>query len=235
MQHPASINLDFFQSVESHLDSERLQVYRQDGQDDATTLARYLLNMALCESLYSPLQVAEVSLRNSIHQSLAAKVKHHAWYDSLLLPKWQQEQVLKAKQKLRDQRKPETSGRIVAELTFGFWLCFFTAPHISSGLAYYLIKSCFPHAPKSERNIHKLSASWQKVRILRNRVFHHERILHWRDLDKQHTSILHLIGWMNPELKQLTQALNRFAKIQSEGLTPWRHLLCNNWPNNASS
>lgn len=225
-----SINLKFFQGVESQLAPERLDVYRRDGQDEATTLARYLLNMALCESLYSPLQIAEVSLRNSIHQSLTSKINSKSWYDSLPLPKWQHEQIVKAKEKLRKQRKPETPGRIVAELTFGFWLCFFTSPHMTSGLAYHLAKTCFPHAQKSERNINKLAAKWQKVRKLRNRVFHHERILHWNDLDAQHTSMLQLTGWMNPELEQLSSMLDRFTLVRTDGLTPWRTQLCNSWP-----
>ena len=229
MTHSTSINTESFDSVASHINSERLDVYRQDGQDNATTLARYLLNMALCESLYSPLQVAEVSLRNSIHQSLSARENSTSWYNTIHLPKWQQEQITKAKQTLSKQKKPETPGRIVAELTFGFWLCFFTSPHMTSGLAYHLAKTCFPHAKKSERNINTLANMWQKVRKLRNRVFHHERILHWKDLDAQHTNMLQLTGWINPELKQLSTMLDRYTKVRTDGLTPWRTELCYNW------
>ena len=54
---------EFFTHIESILATERLDAYRQDGADEITTLSRYLLNMALCESLYSPLQFAEIALR----------------------------------------------------------------------------------------------------------------------------------------------------------------------------
>jgi len=49
------MNPVFFQQMETILAPERLEAYRQDGSAPATTLARYLLNMALCETLYSPL------------------------------------------------------------------------------------------------------------------------------------------------------------------------------------
>ncbi|MEI7910066.1 MAG: hypothetical protein WCK77_10555 [Verrucomicrobiota bacterium] len=30
---------------------------------------------------------------------------------------------------------------------------------------------------------------WKRIRDLRNRVFHHERIIHWTDLPSQHAAI----------------------------------------------
>ncbi len=87
------MNPVFFQSVEDILASERLDAYRQDGVPSATTLARYLWNMALCESLYSPLQMAEIALRNSLHHFLSARCKTLEWYDVIPnLPQWQQNQ-----------------------------------------------------------------------------------------------------------------------------------------------
>jgi hypothetical protein len=95
------MNLAFFQQIETILASERLDAYRQDGVPPATTLARYLWNMALCESLYSPLQMAEIALRNSLHRSLAARCNRQQWYDVITgLPQWQQDQLVAARAKL---------------------------------------------------------------------------------------------------------------------------------------
>jgi len=66
------MNHNFFQPLEAILAPERLDAYRQDGVPPATTLARYLWNMALCESLYPPLQMAEIALRNSLHHFFLA-------------------------------------------------------------------------------------------------------------------------------------------------------------------
>lgn len=214
---------DIFRQIETHLDAERLGAYSMDGADEATTLARYLLNMVLCETLYGPLQMAEVTLRNALHTSLTTKAG--AWYERLDLPEWQRQQVADAKSRLKNAKRPQTPGRIVAELTFGFWVGFFTRPHMTSGLAYYLAKTAFTHAPKAERDVAQLAARWQKVRDLRNRVFHHERILHWRDLEIQHDQILRLIGWINPELEALTRMLDQFTDTRAAGITPWREKL----------
>lgn len=181
------MNRVFFNRVETHLNPERLDAYRQDGVDEVTTLARYLLNMALCESLYSPLQMAEIALRNALHVSLSGREGTDAWYDTIPLPEWQKGQVVDAKRRLNRLGKPLNSGRVIAELTFGFWVGFFTRPHMTSGLAYHIAKTAFAQAPPAERNIPKLAAKWQRIRGLRNRVFHHERILHWQDLSDQHS------------------------------------------------
>ena len=61
------MNSDFFTQLELALATERLDAYRRDGADEITTFSRYLLNMALCEALYSPIQFAEIALRNAIH------------------------------------------------------------------------------------------------------------------------------------------------------------------------
>ncbi len=60
----------FYEKVSNALSVERLGAYGQDGADQCTVLARYLWNMALCETLYSSLQLCEIGLRNSLHRAL---------------------------------------------------------------------------------------------------------------------------------------------------------------------
>ena len=71
-----------------------------------------------------------------------------------------------------------------------------------------------------------------ELRDLRNRVFHHERILHWGDLDQRHQAISEIIKWMSPELPKLNNPLDRFASIRKSGLGPWADNLQNHWPAN---
>lgn len=226
------MNGAFFQQIEGILHTERIDAYRQDGADSKLTLARYLLNMALSESLYPTLQFAEIALRNAVHRELTTHYSTDAWYDSPLaqLTSWQQDKVTEAKAALGRSRKPLTPGRIVAELTFGFWTGFFNNPHARTGIGAFLSRSAFPHAPSTEQVRHLLDRRWQDIRDLRNRVFHHERILHWTDLGARHQAILEIIRWMSPELHDLTNSLDRFISIRSDGLHPWIAKLENNWP-----
>ena len=146
-----------------------------------------MLNMALSESLYPTLQFSEIALCNAVHRELSARCGTDGWFGSpgAGLTPWQQDKVAEAKATLRRSRKPLTPGRIVAELTFGFWTGFFNNAHARTGIGAFLSRSAFPHAPVVEQYRARLDRRWQDIRDLRNRVFHHERILHWRDLDAE--------------------------------------------------
>jgi hypothetical protein len=175
--------------------------------------------------------MAEIALRNSLHHFLSARLHGSAWYDVVSgLPSWQQEQLGDARQKLLAAGKSVTPGRMVAELHFGFWTGFFNKCHARTGLGHALASRAFPHAPRSERDLRKLDARWKRIRELRNRVFHHERIIHWADLESQHAALLEVIGWASPELAQLAVALDRFTAIRRQGLNPWLERLRRNWP-----
>ncbi|MEM9359628.1 MAG: hypothetical protein AAGB04_25870 [Pseudomonadota bacterium] len=216
------MNPDTLAKLEAALAPERIDAYRQDGADSVITMARYLLNMALCESLYSPLQIAEVALRNSLHQHLTQKTGQADWYDQPIgLPDWQLKQIQAAKRSLQSNQKPLNDGRIIAELNFGFWTGFFNNAHLNNGLGFMLAGKAFPHAPKSERKIRNLNHHWTVIRQLRNRVFHHERIIHWSDLDQQHAILIEAIHWISPELAKLSKTLDRYTQIRQAGLKPW--------------
>lgn len=219
----SSQNPTFPSKLTEHLAAERLDAYRSTGDLDTVVLARYLLNMALAESLYPILQFAEVTLRNAIHGALTRRLRRDTWYTDpkAKLTDWQVDQVKKARNSLRRENKKLSAGRMVAELNFGFWTGFFNKAHFRSGIAAYLAREIFCHAPKAARDIKKLDAGWGQVRKLRNRVFHHERIIHWKDLSQQHADILALIGWMDPQLKACVIAMDRFPLIRKAGLDYW--------------
>ena len=223
----AHMQRDFFARVEKAISSERLSVYASDGVDEQTAFARYLLNMALSQALYVPLQLCEVALRNAIHSYLVTVVRREDWFDepSFRLTEWGASEVRKAKDKLARAQKPVTPGRVVAELQFGFWTSMFEAHYERTPFLPRGIKGVFPYLPKSLHNRKDRKNDLEHIRNLRNRVFHHERLLHWRDLDQQHALLLHLIGWLNPTLHELAIKLDRFTLIRHAGLGPWRAIL----------
>ena len=228
------MNTQFFSKIETALAAERLDVYRQDGVAPAIVLARYLWNMALCEALYSPLQIVEIALRNAIHRSLTQREGTDAWYDTISgLPSWQMEQVQKVRDKLKAGNKPETPGRVVAELHFGFWTGFFNGVHARTGIGYALTHQVFLNASRRQQDMKDLDARLDNVRKLRNRVFHHERIIHWSNLNAQHAGILELVGWISPELRELAIALDRYSPVRKDGIGPWIDKLRRHWPDPA--
>lgn len=226
------LNPAFFDQIEAILHSERINAYRQDGASPKLGLARYLLNMALSEALYPTLQFAEIALRNSIHRALTLHCDMEAWYDSpqARLTPWQQNKVVEAKDTISKRQKLPAPGQIVAELHFGFWTGFLNKAHARTGIGSYIARSAFQNAPSAEQYQSRLDRRWQDIRDLRNRVFHHERILHWKDLDARHAAILEIISWMSPELKEMASALDRFIQIRSGAIDPWLDKIDCYWP-----
>jgi len=231
------MNGTFYSKIQGGLSSERLEAYAVHSSgsnpEPAVTLARYLLNMAPCESLYSPLQLCEIALRNAIHHHLSSLMSRDDWFDDsrFQLTPWAVTEIAKAKTQVAKSKKAVTAGRVVAELNFGFWTSLFEdhyekqTPFLPSAF-----KAVFPHMPKSLHKRKERKADVGKIRILRNRVFHHERIVHWKDLDAQHKPILDVISWISPELREMADALDRFQSLRKSGLNPWIAKLQHHWP-----
>ena len=161
--------------------------------DLAQALRLYMWNTALSESLYGPLQGLEITLRNSIHERLTAVFGAH-WYDN---PKVgiqfaQQRQINEAKDTLRFQRKLIEPSRMVAELSFGFWIGLLGRKY-ENNLWRSHLRPLFVNVPSPllRKDVHK---ALDEIRLLRNRIAHHESILQ-RPLPKEHALILTVIRW----------------------------------------
>jgi hypothetical protein len=76
-------------------------------------------------------------------------------------------------------------------------------------------------SPRSVRSRKQLSPLLNRMRYLRNRVFHHEPIWHWNDLVEQHTLVLDLTGWFSPVLRKTIEPHDRFGAVHAAGATPY--------------
>ena len=92
------------------------------GNNQERALYLYGLNTAISESLYTPLQMLEVTMRNRFHMILSESLGDE-WFErpEFFANRRQIDQLEKAKEKIRKAGKPLSVGRIVAELTLGFW------------------------------------------------------------------------------------------------------------------
>jgi hypothetical protein len=111
-----------------------------------------------------------------------------------------------------------TPGRLVAELHFGFWCSLFDVRYEHGQRLWpWLAQEIAPYAPKASRQRKILSARLNRIRLLRNRIFHYEPIWHWKDLADQHLAILEVLDWMNPSVTSLLNTMNRFPAALSSG------------------
>lgn len=114
-------------ALRSSVSPERLQRYEDIAAGDTKRPLRlYMWNIALSESLYGPIQGLEVTLHNRIHQRFADQFGARRYDNPRVgLQYAQRDQVLRAMQSLQHQGKPVDPPRLVAELSFGFWVGLF--------------------------------------------------------------------------------------------------------------
>lgn len=214
----------YFTLLCSALAADRLDAYRRPGDADGLdAVARYLWNVALSEALYPPLDALEVGLRNNLYDEIAA-VYGPSWFTrpGLLRPT-ETQSVSEALATLSRQRKPLTAGRVVAELTFGFWtsLCD-RAYERPLWQPLWQRRTVLPHLARRHRTRHVVSAHLNRIRLLRNRVFHYEPVWHWHDLPQRHQDILAAIGWVSPVLAATVTPLDRFPSVYTQGSGAFR-------------
>lgn len=175
-----------------------------DG-DRERAIELYTLNSQLSACFHISLHMLEVVLRNRIH-AVASQWNNEdrdyeepqlPWYDrpEFQIGTWQLDQLKKAKADLLDDRKPIETGRVIAALTFSYWTAFFGKDYEDlwqRGL-YQIGKR--PDGKGLRRK--DFSAPLTPLRLLRNRIAHHEPILSW-NLPKHHSAIIQLTEWLSP-------------------------------------
>lgn len=198
---------------------DRLSGYRRPDTDDRNALARYAWNTLLGAALYPVLMHLEVALRNRLDLAIQSRYPG-GWMNRLhpiLLPV-EQHRLEVAKRALRSQGESPTHGRLVAQLTFGFWTSLLHRRYEHRQLLWpTLLKAAFPHLPSARRTRAVVFHRFDRIRLLRNRVFHYEPIWHWADLERQHLDIIEALTWLCPDLANLVKETDRFPAIYRGG------------------
>lgn len=198
------------------LSGPRIGRYLQWANGDLSqAIELYRLNCRMSESLYLPLHVLEIVLRNRIHDiatQLPIGDVSLVWFDrpEFLLRPRQPEQIAKARRELRKDRKPDAAVRVVAALTFGFWTTLL-GPEYETLWQRGLNRIA---RTKNGKGLQRkmLSEPLLKIRFLRNRIAHHEPIIHW-NLGHHHDKILKLIGYLSPIAAQWANQHSRFREV----------------------
>ncbi|MGH2559878.1 MAG: hypothetical protein ACRDJH_12500 [Thermomicrobiales bacterium] len=194
----------------------RLEAYRPQVGSDLEMVVNYFWNIELSEALYPCLQTYEVALRNSIHIALTKRFENEFWFDTNILLDWQRETLEEAKNQLTTYKKPLEAGRLVAELNFGFWSSMFNRPYeepLWHADGAHLINVTFPNLPRTLRTRKKISERVERIRRLRNRVFHYEPIWNKTDLQERHRQIHEALSWISPEMRDVMALCDRFDSV----------------------
>ena len=221
---------DFFSGLADAISGDRFAPYA--SRNAADSFGAYAWNIALCESLYPALNCFEIALRNSIHAAAVRGFGAEDWFPGRLHPN-ELEKVNQLSNDLRRQRPAVgfSASDLVSNLPLGFWLSLFRTRY-EQILWPQLLEPVFPHCPRGLRTRQKLYARLSEIRILRNRVFHHEPIWNLSDLPGRHGQILETIGWISPAMLALARLLDRFPGVYNGGAQPYQATLdaiARNW------
>ncbi len=193
---------------------DRLSTYiRLADGDRHLALRMHAWNTAVGEALFGPIQILEVALRNSIHECLSVAFDL-SWYDYCALNETEFDMVNSAKRSLIELRKPVTPSRVVASLSFGFWMSLLAAHHENDLWRPHLCHG-FPHGPRSLRR-RQIHGPMHQIRLLRNRIAHHEPLLRrpgsLTNLEEDYSAILELTSWISPVAAEWVRANSRFEQ-----------------------
>lgn len=200
------------EDIEEAISLERFSCYLQWAKGDhVRALELSSLNTQVSEALYTPLQMLEVALRNRIH-SVMRQARHERWFedpDFLAAPN-QRDQLAKAVRDIIEDKKDPVPGRIAAALTFSFWTAM-VSPDYENLWQTTLHRIARREDGKGLRR-KDLSAPLTPIRVLRNRIAHHEPILHW-NLPKHYDAILRVTGWLSAPAASWCVAYSRFTAV----------------------
>ncbi len=177
--------LEVAKAIRLSISSARISTYENAaravgrGLDEAITL--YAWNALVSAAFLTPLHLCEVIVRNGVADAIAS-VYGPEWPWS---PGFEQSlpnvtgPVFKPKQELaRARQKCGTTGAVIAELKFVFWEKMFTKRFEGRIWAPYLYRF-FPNLEKCftvSAHRAKIAADLEQIRLLRNRIAHHEPI-----------------------------------------------------------
>lgn len=213
----------FVVELKAGISALRLERYRRTAEaSDFDMLVNYYWNMALADALHCSLATDEILLRYTIHNTLSKFFGRDDWYDrDDLLEEGQRIDRDKAKKHIATRGRTITPERVIAQLTFGFWVTLlsrqynarFWRPDLTTPPN---LKAAFPHAPaRSQRN--DIQSKYYAANNLRNLAFHHEPIFDLRSLVDDYRRIYEGISWIDPTMAAKIQLFDRFPEVHTNG------------------
>ena len=191
--------------------------------DEAKAVRHYEQNILLAESLEPSLSVFEVTLRNAVIRELERMTSRKDWYkifkaNPVLNPLYKY--ITIADGQIKRRGEVVTPEKINGELTLGFWVSLFNADYELT--LWKDLRRAFPNLPKVQRQRKNVSAPLNTIRALRNRVFHNEAIS-WNitRLTDLHNSIVEVTGWMNEDIPEWLEKIDRFENVSLKVKKEW--------------
>jgi hypothetical protein len=215
------------------------------NQDVENAIALYKYNIQASQALYPLISIMEVALRNGIDRVLISHFNDNSWlltqrhqfaYHSGMVCKDAQgnirsdnffaEKLKKTENKLSYYGTPITHGKLLAELTFGFWVKFFD----TSAIKVLRGAPLDAFANKPHKKLALVHSHLNAIVTLRNRIAHNEPIcfnntgnICLTTIESYETNILEALGWLDTDLKEWSNKINFFKPVYNRIIDIFNH------------
>jgi hypothetical protein len=210
--------------VAERLTSERLGSYLAgSGGALEPAIALYDWNVEVGGALHEDIGRLEVVFRNALDRALVDYAASQGWSvpwyrRTQLFPgrhgRRAQDEIATARQRANRRGTQEKHGKVIAELSLGFWRYLCTPAYLTS-LWVPALAAAFPGHPDA-RDPRAVRADVedriQRIRFLRNRIAHHEPV-HKRNLHWDHRSILELTCWICVDTQAWISSVSRSLDV----------------------
>ena len=188
--------------IKKYISSERFRSY--SGIDE------YLENLVFSKKAYIPLSILEISLKNSINELLTEKLGENWLENKDFLTNDSLRKIEEAKKILYKRAEPISKSKIIAELSFGFWVNLFKKPY-EMKLRTKDIQKIFTNLPpKKEKMINRevIYKELNHIRNFRNRVFHYEKVINKDNYNQIFDEIDEVLFYFDKELFDCVKKAN---------------------------
>lgn len=205
---------------------ERLESFIYSDIDTIDDIKkRYNHNVKISQTLYPELCTLEIVLRNAINTALKSKISKTWLEDEIkhntILKKEDHKLLMSAYEitvKECKSNKTVTTGKIIANLNFGFWtnLCMkkYSASIWNKKQCF---KSVFINYPNKRPEISIISKKLYAIRKLRNRIFHYEQIFRYPEKTLElYNMIIEILSYLPTDEFKVVENNSNFLNTYNE-------------------
>jgi len=188
--------------ISKYISDNRINSYKD--------LPEYEENLLLSKNAYIPLSILEVSLRNSLDALLSEKVSPN-WYETdSFLTNDSRYKITQAIELLKRRKESVSKHKIIAELSFGFWVNLLKKPY-EKKLRINDLKKVFPNLPPKNKKLTNRDSLYKElnhIRNFRNRIFHHEKVLNRDNYNNIFKEISEILSYFDEEICLFSKRVN---------------------------
>ena len=188
--------------IKKYISTERFRSY--SGIDE------YLENLVFSKKAYIPLSILEISLKNSINDLLTDKLGENWLENKDFLTNDSLRKIDEARNILYKRAELISKSKIIAELSFGFWVNLFKKPY-EKKLRTKDIQKIFTNLPPKKEKIINREVIYKElnhIRNFRNRVFHYEKVINKDNYNQIFDEIDEVLFYFDKELFDCVKKAN---------------------------